>query len=241
MPSPSVERYDPEMPTVLVVDDEPVVRDVVVRYLERDGFVTHQAADGAAARSIIASTDLDLIVLDVMLPEIGGFDLCRWIRSNAFTPIIMLTARSEESDRIVGLELGADDYVTKPFSPRELVARVRAVLRRTSPSDGDAGASDIEADALRIDAVTRRVSRHGAELVLTAKEFDLLAFLAGHPGQVFTRGQLLAQVWGYDAEYDTGGATVTVHMRRLRSKVERDPSHPIHLQTVRGVGYRYEP
>jgi DNA-binding response OmpR family regulator len=226
------------MATVLVVDDEPVVRDVVVRYLERDGYLTHVAADGAQARSIIDSTPLDLIVLDVMLPEVSGFDLCRWIRSNSSTPVIMLTARTEESDRIVGLELGADDYVTKPFSPRELVARVRAVLRRTGSGPDDEPATST---GLQIDAETRRVRRDGVEIELTAKEFDLLAFLCRHPGQVFTRAQLLTQVWGFDAELDVGGATVTVHMRRLRTKVEHDPSKPRHLQTVRGVGYRFEP
>lgn len=238
MPSPSADRYDPEMTTVLVIDDEPMVRDVVVRYLERDGYRTHEASDGAQARSIIASTPLDLIVLDVMLPEIGGFDLCRWIRANSATPVIMLTARTEESDRIVGLELGADDYVTKPFSPRELVARVRAVLRRSAATVDEVPSTT---SGLRLDVDARRLHRDGVEIVLTAKEFDLLAFLSRHPSQVFSRAQLLSQVWGFDADLDVGGATVTVHMRRLRTKVESDPSAPVHLQTVRGVGYRYEP
>ena len=260
--------YDPTMAAVLVVDDESIVRDVVVRYLERDGYVTHEAADGAHARTIIETTPLDLIVLDVMLPEIGGMDLCRWVRHTSSTPIIMLTARAEEADRIVGLELGADDYVTKPFSPRELVARVGAVLRRTAASGdvgsesvlvqptsgqlsgrssvGSAGSAASAVDplprrALNIDPVARRVDRRGKPVELTAKEFDLLAFLAANPGQVFSRGQLMQQVWGIDAEVDIGDSTVTVHMRRLRTKIEDDPSSPVHIQTVRGVGYRFEP
>ncbi|MBI2683995.1 MAG: response regulator transcription factor [Actinobacteria bacterium] len=225
------------MATVLVVDDEPIVREVVVGYLEHDGHRTLEAADGIAARRAIAATPPDLVVLDLMLPGIDGLTLCRWIRSHHDIPVIMLTARTDEADRIVGLDLGADDYVTKPFSPRELTARVRSVLRRTSPEGN--GRTRIETGELRIDSASREVTRANAPLRLTAREFDLLWFLASHPRQVFSRDQLMDRVWGYAAALDTG--TVTVHMRRLREKVEADPSRPLHLETVWGVGYRFVP
>jgi len=237
------------MATVLVVDDEPMVRDVVARYLAREGLTILEASDGACARSIIETTPLDLVVLDLMLPEVNGLDLCRWIRERSALPVILLTARTEESDRVVGLELGADDYVTKPFSPRELVARVRAALRRaalpasgvaTEPSVTTGGAPDGDR-RIAVDPVTRRVEVAGRPVEMTAREFDLLAWLVDHPGQVFSRGQLLGQVWGYDSAVDVGTATVTVHVRRLREKVEADPSDPHHIQTVWGVGYRFEP
>jgi len=268
-------RYDQSMTTVLVVDDEPMVRDVVARYLTREGFVVIEAADGRLARDIMRSTPLDLIVLDLMLPEIGGLDICRWIRTSSSVPVILLTAKAEEADRIVGLELGADDYVTKPFSPRELVARVRACLRRAAlpPSPTSDGASlalgartatnengdltdhptprslHVAAefgryppdDRVTVNPATRRVTVDSRAVELTAKEFDLLHFLADHPGQAFTRGQLLHHVWGFDASFETGTATVTVHVRRLREKIEGDPANPNHIQTVRGVGYRFEP
>jgi len=223
--------------TILVVDDEPVVRDVVVKYLERDGFTTVEAATGDHARALIEEREPSLVVLDVMLPGMDGLELCRWIRSRADLPVILLTARVDESDRIVGLELGADDYVTKPFSPRELVARVRAVLRRSRDDRPPTGAIDV--GELRIEEGARRVTRGGAELALTAKEFDLLWFLASHRGLVFSRETLMDRVWGYHAAVDTG--TVTVHVRRLREKIEPDPSAPTHLQTVWGVGYRFAP
>lgn len=225
------------MATVLVVDDEPIVRDVVVRYLQRDGYETLVAADGDAARRLIEETPPALVVLDVMLPGTDGLALCRWIRSRGDLPVIMLTARGDEADRIVGLELGADDYVTKPFSPRELAVRVQTVLRRASPPAGDA--RRLELDGLAIDPHTREVVRDGEQLHLTAKEFDLLFFLASNPRQVFSRDQLMGRVWGYEAAVDTG--TVTVHVRRLRAKIERDPSSPEHLETVWGVGYRFMP
>ena len=225
------------MPTVLVVDDEPIVRDVVVRYLKRDGFDTLVAGDGDTARRLIEETPPALVVLDVMLPGTDGLALCKWIRLRGDLPVIMLTARGEEADRIVGLELGADDYVTKPFSPRELAVRVQTVLRRAKPASSDA--ERVEFDGLVIDPRTREVERDGARLRLTAKEFDLLFFLASHPREVFSRDQLMGRVWGYEAAVDTG--TVTVHMRRLRSKIERDPSSPEHLETVWGVGYRFVP
>ncbi|MGB2952460.1 MAG: response regulator transcription factor [Gaiellaceae bacterium] len=225
------------MATVLVVDDEPMVRDVVARYLRRDGFKTLEAGDGNRARELLQHHAPELVVLDLMLPGTDGLELCRWIRSRSDLPVIMLTARGEEADRIVGLELGADDYVTKPFSPRELVARVRTVLRRGAPRE--AGAEQLTVGDLEIDEATREVRKGGRALKLTLKEFDLLLFLARHPRRVFSRDQLMDRVWGYAAVVDTG--TVTVHMRRLRAKIENDPSHPRHLQTVWGVGYRLTP
>jgi two-component system response regulator ResD len=225
------------MTRVLVVDDEPTIREIVVSYLERAGFKTLEAADGNRARELLEHDPPDLVVLDVMLPGTDGLELCRWIRSRSRLPVIMLTARGEESDRIVGLELGADDYVTKPFSPRELAARVRTVLRRAEP---DAAADErLSYDGLVIDSSTREVTRGNEPLRLTAREFDLLWFLASHPRRVFSREQLMRRVWGYSAALDTG--TVTVHMRRLREKIEDDASHPRHLETVWGVGYRFAP
>jgi len=220
--------------TVLVVDDEPIVREVVVRYLTREGHHTLEAADGPSARGVIEEGELDLVVLDIMLPGTDGLELCRWIRGRSKLPVIMLTARGEEADRIVGLELGADDYVTKPFSPRELAARVRSVLRRT----GSTGATvdTLHFGDVELERETRDVRKSGAAVRLTAKEFDLLWFLASHPRRVFSRDQLMASVWGYTAALDTG--TVTVHIRRLREKIEADPSQPEFLETVWGIGYR---
>ena len=225
------------MPTVLVVDDEPIVRDVVVRYLQRDGFTTLEAGDGDDARRLIEAEELSLVVLDVMLPGTDGLELCRWIRGRSDLPVILLTARGEEADRIVGLELGADDYVTKPFSPRELAVRVRTVLRRTASMPAEA--ERLVFDGLVVDARAREVEVDGRPLRLTAKEFDLLFFLASNPREVFSRDQLMDRVWGYAAALDTG--TVTVHIQRLRSKIERDPKSPSRLETVWGVGYRFVP
>lgn len=225
------------MATVLVVDDEPIVREVVVRYLAREGHRTLEAADGEAARTAIEHSEPDLVVLDVMLPGTDGLELCRWIRSTSGLPVIMLTARGEEADRIVGLELGADDYITKPFSPRELAARVRSVLRRSTPTETTAEL--LSFGSIELESATRETRKGGEQVRLTAKEFDLLWFLASHPRRVFSRDQLMAKVWGYTAALDTG--TVTVHVRRLREKVEIDPSEPLHLETVWGVGYRLVP
>jgi len=225
------------MATVLVVDDEPIVREVVVRYLAREGHRTLEAADGESARTAIQRSEPDLVVLDIMLPGTDGLELCRWIRSESELPVIMLTARGEEADRIVGLELGADDYVTKPFSPRELAARVRSVLRRSAP--GETVAERLTFGDVELESATRETRKDGDEVRLTAKEFDLLWFLASHPRRVFSRDQLMAKVWGYTAALDTG--TVTVHVRRLREKVEKNPSEPLHLETVWGVGYRLVP
>jgi DNA-binding response OmpR family regulator len=225
------------METVLVVDDEPTIREVVVSYLQRDGFDTLEAADGDRARELVESGKPSLVVLDVMLPGTDGLSLCRWIRSRSSLPVILLTARGDEVDRIVGLELGADDYVTKPFSPRELAARVRTVLRRSGPEAP--AAERVEVGELVVDAATREVTNRGTRVALTAKEFDLLWFLASHPRRVFSRDQLMSRVWGYEAAFDTG--TVTVHVRRLREKIEADPSKPELLETVWGVGYRLSP
>jgi DNA-binding response OmpR family regulator len=225
------------MATVLVVEDESVVREVVVKYLRREGYRTLEAGDGDTACTLVEREAPDLVVLDLMLPGTDGLAVCRWIRNRSEVPVIMLTARGEEADRIVGLELGADDYVTKPFSPRELAARVKSVLRRArQPPSHD---ERLVFDGLELDASTREVLKSGEPLKLTAKEFDLLWFLASHPRHVFSRDQLMDRVWGYDAAVDTG--TVTVHVRRLRAKTEDDPSRPRRLETVWGVGYRFTP
>jgi DNA-binding response OmpR family regulator len=227
---------------VLVVDDEPTVREVVSRYLELGGYRVMVSGDGQAALELALSTQgpPDLVVLDLMLPGMDGLEVCRRLREVAPVPIIMLTARGHETDRIVGLELGADDYVVKPFSPRELVARVRSVLRRTRTA-GDLAAPEtgLLAGDLMINPSTREVSVAGRPIALTAREFELMLFLARHPRQVFTRGQLLQQVWEYTWLGDT--STVTVHIRRLREKVEDNPSDPQRVQTVYGVGYRFVP
>jgi two-component system response regulator ResD len=223
--------------TVLVVDDEPIVREVVVRYLKREGFRTLEAADGRRAKEILESDPPSIVLLDVMLPGPDGLELCRWIRSRSTLPVIMVTARGEEADRIVGLELGADDYVTKPFSPRELAARVRTVLRRAEPQG--TVEERLSYDGLTLDSGTREVLRNGRPVRLTVKEFDLLWFLASHPRRVFSRDDLMRRVWGYSAALDTG--TLTVHVRRLREKLEADPSRPQLLETVWGIGYRFSP
>ncbi len=225
------------MSTILVVDDEPIVRDVVVRYLRRDGHDTREAATGDEAREILEAETPELVVLDVMLPGTDGLELCRWIRSRSDLPVIMLTARGDETDRIVGLELGADDYVTKPFSPRELAVRVRNVLRRQR-AVADPG-ERISFGPYELDSAARELRRDQTLLKLTAREFDLLWFLASHPRRVFSRDQLMDRVWGYTTALDTG--TVTVHVRRLREKIEADPSRPRILETVWGVGYRFSP
>jgi DNA-binding response OmpR family regulator len=223
--------------TVLIVDDEPIVREVVARYLTHDGHHTLEAANGEAARGVIERSEPDLVLLDVMLPGADGLELCRWIRSTSELPVIMLTARGEEADRIVGLELGADDYVTKPFSPRELAARVRSVLRRSATAMPVA--ERLRFGEVELERSTRDARKAGEPIRLTAKEFDLLWFLAAHPRHVFTRSQLMSSVWGYRTALDTG--TVTVHVRRLREKIEDEPSRPRHLETVWGIGYRLAP
>ena len=222
---------------ILVVDDEPTVREVVVGYLQRDGYVVHELDRGDLVAEAVTTFQPDLIVLDIMLPGLSGLDVLRAIGPNKI-PVIMLTARVEEADRVLGLELGADDYVTKPFSPRELVARVRTVLRRAQPST-EVGES-LRFDGLSIDRSSRDVTIGSEVVALTAKEFDLLAYLATSPRQVFSRSQLLHDVWDSSPEYQDP-ATVTVHVRRLRHKIEVDPESPRWITTVWGVGYRFEP
>jgi len=223
---------------ILVVEDEPMVAEVVERYLRRDGHDVQVVHDGAAALTAFDRFQPDLMILDVMLPVIDGMEVCREIRARCQTPIIMLTARGEEVDKLLGLGLGADDYVTKPFSPRELAARVQAVLRRSSwraRVDGDA----LRFGDLRINGRARTVEDRRGTVSLTAREFDLLFHLATHPGHVFSREQLMDAVWDFDFVGDA--STVTVHVRRLRAKLEVDPSRPRHLKTIWGVGYKFEP
>jgi two-component system response regulator VicR len=224
---------------VLVVDDEAMVTEVLGRYLEREGFEVHLASDGEEAVRLAHEQHPDLVVLDLMLPKLDGLEVCRTLRRDSRVPIIILTAKGEEMDRIVGLELGADDYVVKPFSPREVLARVKAVLRRgAGVSQGADSRDDLRFDSLRINPRTRVVEARGTKVSLTAKEFDLLYFLASSPGQVFTRDQLMNHVWDFAYAGDT--STVTVHIRRLREKIEADPERPAFLKTVWGVGYKFE-
>jgi len=226
--------------TILVVEDESSIAEVISLYLRRAGYQVLTAEDGKAATALLERKLPDLIVMDLMLPELEGFALTRWVRQRSNVPIIMLTARRDEADRIRGLEMGADDYVVKPFSPQELVSRVRAVLRRAFRyQDPSASEPMLTFGGLTIDAQARSVTAAGKEVSLTVKEFDLLYWLARHPHQVFTRDQLLERIWGGREYIDPG--TVTVHVRRLREKIEPDPSHPVHLQTVWGLGYKFEP
>jgi DNA-binding response OmpR family regulator len=225
--------------SILVVEDEPSIAEVVSLYLRRAGYHVTIAPDGLEAQSHIDSHPPDLIVMDLMLPVINGFELTRWLREFSDIPVIMLTARRDEIDRIAGLEMGADDYVLKPFSPQELVSRVRAVLRRTSTKKGIANEQPLTYTSMEINPQTRLVTINNQELNLTAKEFDTLWLLAQNPRQVFTRNQVLEQVWGISDYIDP--STVTVHIRRLREKIEPDPSNPIHILTVWGVGYKFEP
>ena len=233
---------------ILVVDDEMTVREVVRRYLEHEGYRVSEAATGTDALVYLKEQRPDLIVLDLMLPGIDGFGITRALRDSSEyaplatesdIPIIILTARTSESDRIAGFELGADDYVVKPFSPRELVARVKAVLRRSAGASSEADEKPLLLPDLAIDPRSRDVKVRGAPIVLTAKEFDLLLFLARNPHHVFSRTQLLNQIWGYEFYGDE--STVTVHIRRLREKIEVNPGEPTTIQTVWGVGYKFEP
>ncbi len=225
------------MAKVLIVDDEPNIREVVGLYLRRDGHTIVSAADGEEALEVFGESKPDLVVLDLMLPKMSGLEVCRRMRADRRVPMIMLTARGEEEERIVGLSLGADDYIVKPFSPRELAARVAAVLRRVEESSGDVDQKVLSFDGLRIDPNTREILVRGEPRTLTAREFDLLHHLASSPGRVYTRDQLMEMVWGYSFSADT--STVTVHVRRLREKVEPDPARPRYLQTVWGVGYKF--
>jgi DNA-binding response OmpR family regulator len=223
---------------VLVVDDDPTVSDVVRRYLEQDGFLVRLAVNGAEALAAAAESPPDLAVLDLMMPGIDGIELCRRLRRLwPDLPVVMLTALGEEADRVLGLEVGADDYVTKPFSPRELVLRIRSVLRRAAPA-AEVGPAVLADAGLRAD-VSRRVAHlNGEQLSLTGREFDLLAFLLRHPARAWSREDLLEKVWGWQFGDQS---TVTVHVRRLREKIEQDPATPRRILTVWGVGYSYEP
>ncbi len=228
-----------ERSRILLVDDEPIVREVVEQYLRQEGFLVEVAADGAEALRRFAEARPDLVLLDLMLPGIDGLEVCRRIRTQSNVPIIMLTAKSDEMDTVIGLSVGADDYVAKPFSPRELVARVKAVLRRAStPTPTDDG-DPLHYGALTIRPDRRQVDIAGRPVELTAREFDLLVFLASHPGQVFSRDELLDKVW--DWAFASDGGTVTVHIRRLRQKIESEPERPRYVKTVWGVGYKFEP
>ena len=234
-----MDEQDEARGSILVVDDEPTIADVVARYLRRAGYVARIAADGPSALTALAQGHTDLVVLDIMLPGVDGLEVLRRVRAadHDHTAIILLTAKGDEPDRVVGLRAGADDYLVKPFSPAELLARVEAVLRRLRVHDDPEPAIDF--DGLHIDVAGRRVVRGADEVSLTQREFDLLLFLASHPGRVFSREQLMDRVWQYSFYTDT--ATVTVHVRRLRAKLERDPAAPRWVQTVWGVGYRFQP
>ncbi|MFI5760898.1 MULTISPECIES: response regulator [unclassified Streptomyces] len=227
---------------VLVVDDDPTVAEVVTGYLRRAGYTVESVADGPAALARAAAFRPDLVVLDLMLPGLDGLEVCRRLRAAGPVPVIMLTARGDEDDRIAGLERGADDYVTKPFSPRELVLRVSSVLRRAAagpaPEPGGGEAPPLTAAGITLDPTTHRAAKDGRELALTVREFDLLAHFLRHPGQAHGREELMREVWGWDFG---DLSTVTVHVRRLRAKVEEDPGRPRLIQTVWGVGYRFEP
>lgn len=224
---------------ILIVEDEPSIAEVVSLYLRRAGFNVKVVDDGQKAIDQMNISLPNLLILDLMLPNIDGYEITRWLRDRSDTPIIMLTARRGESDRIAGLEMGADDYVIKPFSPQELVSRVRAVLRRTTIQTQISSDKVLNYNDLNINPQTRLVTLDKDEKVLTAKEFDLLLLLARHPRQVFTRQQLLENVWGLSDYIDP--STVTVHVRRLREKIEKDPSNPRHIITVWGIGYKFEP
>jgi DNA-binding response OmpR family regulator len=230
--------------TILIVDDEPTIREVVRRYLKHEGYRVIEADNGEEALRILREFSADLVLLDIMLPGVDGFSVARMVRrapeyqTHCNIPIIMLTSRGSESDRIAGFDFEVDDYVVKPFSPREVVARVRAVLRR-STADADEASLPLTFGDLYIDPRRRVVTLKGEVITLTAREFDLLWLFARHPQQVLTREQLLTQVWGYD--FDGDDSTVTVHIRRLREKIEPNAARPTYIHTLRGVGYKFEP
>jgi DNA-binding response OmpR family regulator len=225
--------------SILVVEDEPSIAEVVSLYLKRAGYRVLLERDGQAALQLMERQMPDLLILDLMLPKVDGYEVARWVRAHGDIPIIILTARREEYDRIAGLEMGADDYVVKPFSPQELVSRVRAVLRRTRRGLEAAGERPLDFGDVTIDPQTHLVTVAGKEVTLTAVEFDMLWLMAQNPRRVFSRQQLLERVWGHSEYIDPG--TVTVHVRRLREKIERDPSNPVHIVTLWGVGYKFEP
>ena len=233
----SVKPVPPSQQRVLVVDDDPTVADVVVRYLARAGFDVRHTADGAEVLAAAGAGELDLVVLDIMLPGIDGLEICRRLRATSTVPVVMLTARGEPDDRIAGLEVGADDYVAKPFSPRELTLRVQSVLRRSAGGLPAPEPLALRSAHITVDTASHQAWSDATPLRLTAREFDLLAFLLAHPRQVFDRKELIERVWGWSFGDQS---TVTVHVRRLREKVERDVTTPQLLVTVWGVGYRWD-
>jgi DNA-binding response OmpR family regulator len=232
-------RWNMSHVSILIIEDEPSIAEVIGLYLKRAGYHVQAIGDGQVALDLLSRQLPDLVILDLMLPSVDGLTITRWLRDRSDVPIIMLTSRREEADRIAGLEMGADDYVVKPFSPQEVVSRVRAVLRRVKSGGAQIGDAPLAYGELSIEPQTRLVYNAGRQVELTAKEFDLLYYLMRHPRQVFTRDQLLEAVWGLADYIDP--STVTVHIRRLREKIEPDPSVPAHLQTVWGVGYKFEP
>jgi len=223
---------------ILVVEDEEVVSEVVARYLRREGFRVKVAADGASALALAVADEPQMVVLDLMLPDMSGLEVCRQLREAGRVPILILTAKDTEADEVLSLGLGADDYISKPLRPSALVARVKALLRRTATVENASSAGQLRYDGLSIDPRSRRVTHDDKPLTLTAKEFDLLLFLARHPDEVFSRQQLLDSVWDYTFVGES--STVTVHVRRLREKIETDPLHPRYIKTVWGVGYKLE-
>jgi two-component system, OmpR family, response regulator ResD len=231
--------FESVMTLIAIVEDEPSISEVISLYLKRAGYQIQRYEDGLAAQKAFSHQIPDLVILDVMLPGMDGFALMRSLRDRSEVPIILLTSRRDESDRIAGLELGADDYVVKPFSPQELVSRVRAVLRRSLKESKDTDGSPLAFPGISLDPQTRSVVVNEKEITLTAREFDMLYHFLRHPRQVFSRDKLLESIWGLTDYIDP--STVTVHIRRLREKIEADPSNPVHLQTVWGVGYKFEP
>ena len=226
------------MAKILIVDDEPNIREVVGLYLRREGYDVLSAADGEEGLEQYRQGRPDLVVLDLILPKLDGLEVCRRMQAERRVPLIMLTARGEEEDRVLGMGAGADDYVVKPFRPRELMARVSALLRETEARADQADGGTLAFDGLRLDPVTREVVIRGTTAALTAHEFDLLYHLASSPGRAFTRDELMEAVWGY--QFAAEPTAVTMHVRRLREKIEEDPGHPRHLLTVWGVGYRFD-
>ena len=228
------------MTKILIVEDESSFSEAISFLLGKEGFETDVAENGRAALELFKASAYDLVLLDLMIPEVSGIDVCRAIRTTSMVPIIMLTAKDSEVDKVVGLELGADDYVTKPYSSRELVARIKAVLRRgtTESMDADSNSAIQEAGNIRMDVERHQVTVNGTLINLPLKEFELLEFLMRNAGRVLTRGQLIDRVWGGDYYGDT--KTLDVHIKRLRSKIEEDPANPQLIQTIRGLGYKFE-
>jgi len=226
-------------PTIFVVEDEPSFVEALVLGLTREGFTVESATDGAEALARFDDVDPDLVLLDVMLPKVSGIDVCRQLRKKSQVPIIMVTAKSAEIDTVVGLEVGADDYVTKPYRLRELVARIRALLRRASSGDDSErlGSDSIEVGGVVLDPTEHHVTVDGEALVLPLKEFELLHLLLANAGRVLPRETLIDRIWGYDYVGDT--KTLDVHIKRLRGKIEADPANPIRITTIRGLGYKY--